>query len=713
MVNKEPVPRRTVPLIVVNIDELLRGPVYQPVNGGSGVSGSPLCSVSHRDDRGIDCGSVRSVNGRANNGDRTDIVRAKDLMSMTALLDMLVPTWKKKNPLREDDRRNSFGADELGWMDHGTLDKGDQITFLERLYGIDRGEGIRRFLELAGVEVPRMPGRAPKLPTIDWAACVVAFTGTKAEELAKYRGYSPDFVSWLKAQNLIGIYRDDRGVDQLAFPVHSDRGDVVGVHHKHSAGNWRTVGGASKPLIIGDKTAAKWLVFESQWDAFAVMEALDYHLDGCLPPCTILITRGGSNGKFTSIIPADAEVTIVMQNDEEKNGKKQSEVWLETIKSECPARLRVARPPLNVKDANDWLNRGDADFQGMLARAQSTALRGVSVCDMTCEVHDDSDELLKHRFLCRGGSAMINGPTGVGKSSLLMQGAILWALGRPLFGIEPARCLTSLIVQAENDDGDLVEQREGVFTGLGLTEVEKSLVRERVFIYSENSKTGATLVNGLLRPLLREHRPDLLWLDNLFAYCGCGVSDQKEMTAFLRTLVNPVIQEHRCGIIIAHHTNKPPMGNQRADHSDLEAAYMGSGTGELANWPRATLSIRELKTHGIFELIAGKRGSRLGWKDEQSKSVSRRRIAHSSNGLICWRDADPDAEPATAGVKKKHFVEDILLPLGDQHLGAVAWQVRCKEEQGIGSTTFYDLKKLAEKSNLIASDDGGKWFKVV
>jgi hypothetical protein len=34
-----------------------------------------------------------------------------------------------------------------------------------------------------------------------------------------------------------------------------------------------------------------------------------------------------------------------MQNDEEKNGKVASDDWLETIKADCPARLKVARPP--------------------------------------------------------------------------------------------------------------------------------------------------------------------------------------------------------------------------------------------------------------------------------------------------------------------------------------------------------------------------------
>jgi hypothetical protein len=642
--------------------------------------------------------------------DRAKILEAKSRLPMTALLDRLAPDWKKKNPIRADDKRNSFGADDKGWHDHGTPGvKGDQITFLERFERLSNGDAIRRFLELAGVETSKN-GYAPKSKSppvkIDWPACVSAFTDDKAQELAEWRGYSLGFVQWLKARKLIGLYEG-----HFALPLHDDAGNVCGVHHK-TASAWITRG-STRSLVIGDRNASKWIIFESQWDAFAVIEALDFHVEGYEPSCTILVTRGAENGKFASIVPANAEAIVVLQNDEKKNGKVASDEWLETIKADCPARLKVARPPSDVKDANDWLKRGDADFNRMIAEAKSIGLRAISICDIACDVRHDPGELLRHRFLCRAGGAMLNGPTGIGKSSFIMQAAVLWSLGRPFFGIEPARPLKSLVVQAENDDGDLIEQREGVFTGLGLADADKHLVRERVFFHSENSKTGATFINGVIRPLLREHRPDLQWLDNLFAYCGCNVSDQEKISIFLRNLINPLIQEFHCGMIIAHHTNKPAAGEQKADWSVSETAYMGSGTGELANWPRAILSIRALKTHGVFELVAGKRGSRLGWKDAENKTTCRRNIAHSTDGLIYWRDADGDEVPAKPGKKQKHFVEDILRLLGDQHLGATAWQKLCHQERGIPSSTFYELKTGAEASKRIAQDDGDKWFKVV
>src|SRR5688500_19891006 len=87
-------------------------------------------------------------------------------------------------------------------------------------------------------------------------------------------------------------------------------------------------------------------------------------------------------------------------------------------------------------------------------------------------IDGDPNELLRHRFLCRGGGLLLVGPTGIGKSSLSMQAMIMWAVGRGVFWIQPVRPLKSLLVQAENDEGDLAEMRDGVIAGLHLNDTE-------------------------------------------------------------------------------------------------------------------------------------------------------------------------------------------------------------------------------------------------
>jgi len=40
---------------------------------------------------------------------------------------------------------------------------------------------------------------------------------------------------------------------------------------------------------------------------------------------------------------------------------------------------------------------------------------------------NDAQEVLKTRYLCKGGGMLLVGPTGIGKSSLSMQMMICWA----------------------------------------------------------------------------------------------------------------------------------------------------------------------------------------------------------------------------------------------------------------------------------------------
>src|ERR1700728_1127290 len=166
---------------------------------------------------------------------------------------------------------------------------------------------------------------------------------------------------------------------------------------------------------------------------------------------------------------------------------------------------------------------------------------------------NDPDELLCDRFLCRGGGLLLCGPTGIGKSSWAMQSAILWALGRESFGITPARPLKSLLIQAENDDGDLAEMRDGVTTGLGLSADETKAACDNIIVVREDSRTGLCFFSEVVSPLLTAHRPDLLWIDPALAYIGAAGSAQEDVTRFLRTGLNPLVREFNCGAVVVHH----------------------------------------------------------------------------------------------------------------------------------------------------------------
>jgi hypothetical protein len=129
----------------------------------------------------------------------------------------------------------------------------------------------------------------------EWRGCVAALTDEHAAKLTTWRGYSADFVTWLRSRELVGLHEG-----KIAFPVHDEGGRVVAFHNRERDGTWRyhPTGCKVRPLVIGDVQGADVaLVFESQWDALAVMDKLSWHKK-TVPGWCVVVTRGASNGKL-------------------------------------------------------------------------------------------------------------------------------------------------------------------------------------------------------------------------------------------------------------------------------------------------------------------------------------------------------------------------------------------------------------------------------
>jgi hypothetical protein len=134
----------------------------------------------------------------------------------------------------------------------------------------------------------------------------------------------------------------------------------------------------------------------------------------------------------------------------------------------------------------------------------------------------------------------------------------------------------------------------------------------------------------------------------------------------LRNGINPIVHRHQSGVIILHHTNKPPSGAEKPKWNGSEFAYLGSGSAEWANWPRAVLALRTTGSHDIFELQAGKRGSRLKWENEDGERTYSKVIGHGHSRQY-WREvsasefADAQEQPTEARFgRHKPTMEEFL-----------------------------------------------------
>lgn len=249
---------------------------------------------------------------------------------------------------------------------------------------------------------------------------------------------------------------------------------------------------------------------------------------------------------------------------------------------------------------------------------------------LSFNVHDDPLCLLGNRWLGRGGGAFLFAETGQGKSVLVMQAAILWALGRPFFGIAPKFPLRVALWQAENDDGDCAEMLQGIVKELDLGAFAGEL-DERLRITKETQRRGKELID-FIRPTMIDWHPDLGILDPYFSYLDGEISNSKDNAAFLRGLLNPLAAEVGNAWLIVHHEPKP--SRKRNDTNEkFNASYAGHGSAEQPNWARATLKLSATQTG--FELSANKRGKRSGLVDAEGNPATTIALRHSEKG-ICW-----------------------------------------------------------------------------
>jgi hypothetical protein len=305
----------------------------------------------------------------------------------------------------------------------------------------------------------------------------------------------------------------------------------------------------------------------------------------------------------------------------------------------------------------------------------------------------DNETLLGNRYLCRGGSMLFVGPSGVGKSSSGAQQDICWGAGLPAFGIAPARPLKILCFQAENDDGDQQEMARGVITGLRLNAEQLRLVDQNTR-YLTAFETGDAFIARVRREV-RQHKPDLIRLDPLNAFLGDDAKDPKAIARFCRSGLNAILHKYRCGAIVCHHTPKTNFRGDTSGWSSLDWAYAGSGGADLTNWARAVLVLDPVNLdEGLFRLIGAKRGKRIGWQD----FATDRFIAYAREpGAIYWRDADED-EVVTARLanpKAERIPQDLLqyIPDAPGTIGKASLVEAARAGLGIGKHRAESLVK--------------------
>jgi hypothetical protein len=346
------------------------------------------------------------------------------------------------------------------------------------------------------------------------------------------------------------------------------------------------------------------------------------------------------------------------------------------------------------------------------------------------EEDDPSSLLGRNRYICRGDQALIVSSAGMGKSSMALEWAVCCALGRPFHGIETKKPLTSLIIQAEDSDGDIGEVWFSIRHSLNLTAAEQVIVEQRVIIIRDKVSRGDAFV-ARLRLLIEKVKPDLVWLNPLHAYAGCDIADAKEMGNFLRAGLNRANKHEAFAYMVVHHTPKPMTSKGVVDKKWHEFMYDAAGSAELVNWARAVLTLKPTETEGDFNLILAKRGKRAGVMQEVTDDDNNTRLElttkiplrHSSESihiegrkhpfhLIKWmsRDLDVPEEKIMAALKYPNGLLLAYLPASnDEPCTFTLVYGRVRNGCGMAKSSFVDRLNRLFFEGLIHKTSGKQY----
>ena len=419
----------------------------------------------------------------------TPIEEAKQQLPMPALLQRLGHgdcAKKKANcPLPgHEDKEPSFGIFQTKkgeWRYHcfGCNSGGDEIEFLQRLENLQKGDAVKRFLDLAGVngskpltaehhqsawtgEKPRSGDAFRKAKAamskpvtlsspvavtraFDWQKCVDAFTAEHIERLSEWRGFSGEFGSWLHKNKLVGLYNG-----RVALPVHDNGHKVVGAHVcPLNSKDWfyHPKGTKAAPLVFGEIAEGDTIhCFESTWDALAFMDRSGEHSG-------VVCTRGASNAKFVIEAAAKASVLCLWsQND------AAGEKWQQDICSNTKATVKRMKIPAH--DLNDWTRAGatDKDLLGAIVNAETLRepdrplIEFRSPLELKNFVPPPGLVLAGDCHIVRGSVFVIGGAPGIGKSRASVALAIAGATRSDWFGLTLHRGFKVMIIQTENGE---------------------------------------------------------------------------------------------------------------------------------------------------------------------------------------------------------------------------------------------------------------------
>jgi hypothetical protein len=148
--------------------------------------------------------------------------------------------------------------------------------------------------------------------------------------------------------------------------------------------------------------------------------------------------------------------------------------------------------------------------------------------------------------------------------------------------------LKTLIIQDENNFGDMAEMLQGVLGTLDESQV--AIVKARISIFRQSSKTGLEFAN-YLRKKIEAIKPDVVICDPFVSYFECELNSSSDSKQFLRSWLGPILKDSGVLFGFLHHVRKPEKRgtgqNGEKTDADLTLSYHDiTGSGEVVREPK-------------------------------------------------------------------------------------------------------------------------------
>jgi hypothetical protein len=333
-----------------------------------------------------------------------------------------------------------------------------------------------------------------------------------------------------------------------------------------------------------------------------------------------------------------------------------------------------------VKDCNDWLKRGDADFNGMLASAEAVAKKGLpeiqSWDQFEAEVIPEPMPLV-HGVLDVGAKMVLGGGSKSFKSWVMADLALSVANGAEWIGF---KCSPGRVLYIN------LEIRKFYFR-----KRVRSIIAARQLVKPANlhvwNLRGHAQGIEKLRPMIEAKiKTDyaMVILDPAYKILGERVENSNEDMAIVLNEIERLAVNTGAAVVVAAHFSK---GNQ-AGKSHLDRV---SGAGAWARDPDVFMTMTPHETEDCLTVETTLR---------DHKPVDSF-VVEWAHPLTVRRDElDPQALKQVQGRQATYKPQDVLAALVGE-MTVTQWQKAANEATGVGRSKFYQIRTELEASGLV------------